>query len=149
MLHPYDRCMCITSLYVLLAASYVKVPYMCSAMVATTLASILHWLHYDNKVFHLADNVLSAGVFIWNGCVLFFSWSEQSPYAAASAATSMLLFQTRVGFREKALQKYRLVYVLPHTGFRFFAFWFVMLSHGQAWSARLSLCYWLSVLLFS
>jgi hypothetical protein len=147
--HPYDRCMAITSLYVLLAASHVNVPYMFSAMAVTTFASIMHWVYYENKVLHRADILFSLGVFLWNVWVLVFSWPEQATQALAAAAASATLFKARVGTREKALQRYRLLYVLPHTSFRFFAFWFVMLLHGQPWSWGLSLYYWGTVVLLA
>ena len=142
--HPYDRCMSITSTYVLLAALHVEVPYMPATMFIQTLASIAHWLAYSNKVFHNTDKFLSLGVFMWNVLLILTNWSSGALPALYAAAASASLFKVRVGMREKAFVSYKFLYVLPHTAFRFFAFWFVMLLHGQQWSWGLTLYYWLT-----
>jgi len=148
-LHPYDRCMAITSLYVVLAALHVTVPHMPAVMTIQTLASIAHWLVYHNNAFHRADVVLSTGVFLWNVWYLVTARPTQTLEALMAAGASAACFRARVGVRDKMLVSYHFVHVLPHAAFRFFAFWFVMLSHGQPWSWSLSAFYWCTVFLLS
>jgi hypothetical protein len=134
--------MSITSFYVLLAAMHSQVVFMPSAMVAQTIASMGHWFLYQNKWLHWADRVLSFGVFVWNILYLLNDWPKQSTQAIIMAAMSTTVFRVRVGVRDKAFAQYRLLYILPHTTFRFCAFWFVMLLHDQPWSWKLSVFYW-------
>jgi hypothetical protein len=65
--------------------------------------------------------------------------------AIICAAASAVLFKARVGVRDRALASYRHVYVIAHTSFRFFAFWFVMFLHDRPWSFGLAVFYWVGV----
>ncbi len=148
-IHPYDRCMAITSLFILLPIFHITIPLMPTIMTIQTFASVAHWLIYKNKIFHLVDQFLSITVFIWNVWHLIIVWPTQACKALISASVSVIFFRKRIGMREKMLISYRFIYVLPHTTFRFFAFWFVMLLHGQSFSLILTIFYWFMVFFLS
>lgn len=147
--HPYDRCMSISSVFILLAASHVETPVMPLIMCVQTAASIGHWLVYSNSSLHKIDKGLSIGVFVWNVFIILFVRPRQFEQAVLAAAASACVFKLRTGIREKALTSYRFVYVIPHAAFRFFAFWFVMLLHGQSWSWGLTAFYWATIFLLA
>ena len=146
---PYDRCMAVTSLYVSVAAVHVSVPCMGAVMGVQTVASVAHWLAYENEAFGRADRWLSMGVFGWNVWLLATVRPTRWAEALAAAVLSVACFRARIGVREKTLVSYRLAHVVPHAAFRFWAFWFVMLLHGQAWSWGLSAFYWWTVFVLS
>ena len=61
------------------------------------------------------------------------------------ALLAVIVFYNRKGYRESALVKYKIIYVIPHAMFRFLAFWFVITIYNKDFSLLLSLFYWLNV----
>lgn len=146
MWHPYDRCMALTSAYILLAAACVPRPSLALLMCAQTAASMGHWTWYEHTVLHRVDVALSTLAFVWNAAVL--AHVPFNPYVVRAwtcAGIAVLLFATRKGWRERAMVAHRPCYVVPHAAFRFFAFWFVVSVHGQPWSWWWSAAYWCTV----
>ena len=54
-------------------------------------------------------------------------------------------FLNRKGYRERALEKYRVIYVVPHAMFRFLSFWFVMSVYTKDFNIFLSILYSISI----
>ena len=143
-IYKYDRTMAYSSLYILIPAYYAS-RYTGLIMISQTLFSILHWKYYSNKFFHYTDISLSVYIFAYH---LFLLQSIEIYYKKISVIFGILtaiVFYNRKGYRENAVVKYKIIHVIPHTMFRFFAFWFVMTIYNKDFSILLSLFYWLNI----
>ena len=143
-IYKYDRTMAYSSLYILIPAYYAS-RYTGLIMIGQTLFSILHWKYYSNRFFHYTDMSLSVYIFAYH---LFLLQSIEIYYKKISVIFGILtsiVFYNRKGYRENAVVKYKIIHVIPHTMFRFFAFWFVMTIYNKDFSILLSLFYWLNI----
>lgn len=143
-IYKYDRTMGYSSVYILIPAYYASTPANI-IMILQTIFSVLHWKNYTNLFFHYTDISLSVYIFAYH---LFLLQSIEIYYRKISmifAILTVVVFYNRKGYRESALMKYKIIHVIPHTMFRFFAFWFVMTIYNKDFSILLSLFYWLNV----
>lgn len=143
-IYKYDRTMAYSSFYILIPAYYASTPANI-IMILQTLFSILHWKYYSNRFFHYTDIGLSLYIFAYH---LFLLQSIEIYYKKISivfGALTAIVFYNRKGYRETAVVKYKIIHVIPHTMFRFFAFWFVMTVYSKDFNVLLSLLYWLNI----
>ena len=145
-IHPYDRSMAFTSIYIIIPAMLCENPLFL-AMILQTFFSILHWVNYNSYILHAIDVSLSSIIFIWHIVLLFYIQLLHKIYAFNFCILALITFYYRRGIRKRALKKYNIIYLLPHALFRFFSFWFVMFVHQQKWSYDLTLIYWWSVII--
>ena len=136
---PFDRCLCWTSLYVLVAALHVQNRLIYCLMVLQTIFSVCHWSNYQSRLYRMLDRATSTTVFCSH---LFFFRLSHSAWLCAFL--SCIFFGCRSGTRELA-EKNKCLAILPHASFRFFGFWFVMFANDQCWSTSLSMVYWITV----
>lgn len=139
----YDRNLSFTSLYILIPAIFAERSIKI-IMIIQTGVSVLHWNNYNNKIYHNLDNILSSYVFIYH---LIFP-NKELYYKNLSlffALLSLITFYYRKGYRELALKQYKKIYIIPHSLFRFFSFWFVMSVYQKDFSILFSLIYWLNI----
>lgn len=147
-LHPFDRCMAMTSLYIILAAVHVYPRSVAWLMLCQTFASVMHWMQFHVRIWRLLDLGLSHLVFVTHLVLLRYRPPENPAMASAFAVGSFLLFvcSAVLRSRQRAHVKYNIFrLVFPHPLFRFLAFWFVMYVQNQKWSNTLSVFYWISV----
>jgi len=130
-----------TSLYILYAAFYSDNVFIKLVMLLQTFFSMCHWSDYNNVIYHKLDVIFSSFVFLYSLCCI------KHVSSLLCAVTSFLCFRMRLNTRDIFLKNNSRHTVIPHTCFRFFAFWFFMFVNNQFWSFELSLLYWLSVLL--
>lgn len=144
-IYKYDRTLAFSSLYILIPAYYVRYNHLKIIMWLQTLFSILHWKYYYNRIFHSMDTVLSTYTFIYHLILLESIEIYYRNMALLFALLAVIVFYNRKGYRESALVKYKIIYVIPHAMFRFLAFWFVITIYNKDFSLLLSLFYWLNV----
>jgi len=141
----YDRVIGVTSLYILIPFFYA--PRLEQFfLLALTGVSLFHWSDYENKIYHVADNITATFVFSW---YVLKCWLYPNGYCLLSsccALLSILAFICRRNTRNLALESNNIVYIIPHALFRFFSFWFVMFVYGVYYSWTLTILYWLTVL---
>ena len=144
-IYKYDRTLAFSSLYILIPAYYVRYNHLKIIMWLQTLFSILHWKYYYNRIFHSMDTALSTYTFIYHLILLESIEVYYRNMALLFALLAVIVFYNRKGYRESALVKYKIIYVIPHAMFRFLAFWFVITIYNKDFSLLLSLFYWLNV----
>ena len=144
-IYKYDRTMAYSSLYILIPTYYAS-NHAQFIMIIQTIFSILHWKYYSNKFFHNTDIYLSSYIFAYH---LLLLYSIEIYYKKLSILFSLLTaiaFYYKKGYRERAIVDYKIIYVLPHTIFRYFAFWFVMSVYEKDFNISFSLLYWLNII---
>ena len=138
----YDRTLSITSLYILIPAFYSN-KYIFVIMNFQTIFSILHWYNYNNIIFHKFDLYLSTFIF----CYHIFSINNFK--TLIFCILSLILFYKKKGYRELILtNSFKFVYIIPHSLFRFLSFWFIMFCYDIDFSVKLSLVYWINIIIF-
>lgn len=163
--HPYDSALAWTSLFVWYAAWHIDrdTPHAVAlrgVMFVQALVSLDHWLRYRDDWRKALDIAVSQLVFVAH---LWLVWAHGYPRDSPSllpacrayAVLAVVLFYANAFLfrcRQRAVRDddpacYRAWHLVPHSAFRYCAFWFVMLVHGRAWSARLSVAYWCCLLL--
>lgn len=145
-IYKYDRTMVYSSLYILIPAYYVRYNHLKIIMWLQTLFSILHWKYYYNRIFHSMDTILSTYTFIYHLILLESIEVYYRNMALLFALLAVIVFYNRKGYREIALQRYRVIYIIPHALFRYFSFCFVMYVNKCKLSIELSSIYWLNII---
>lgn len=159
LLHPYDNALAWSSLWILYAVYFIdeNIPYRVPLkilMLFQTFISVYHWVRYEEDWKKILDVVVSQCVFIFHIIlVLFFGFpknQENKKICYTCGALSIILFYINtllLKCRQKAIKgPYSLWHLLPHPTFRFFAFWFVMIIHGQCWSWIISIIYYVTLI---
>lgn len=153
-IYYYDRTLSFTSLYILIPSYYATID--CKIiMIIQTFFSILHWNNYNNKLYHTLDIIISLYVFIYHLFLVFYLEKYYKNISLFFAVLSSITFHYRKGYREillnrlNRLNKYKIIYVIPHSLFRFFSFWFVMSVYKKKFNIFLSLIYWFNTFLLS
>ena len=144
-IYKYDRTLAFSSLYILIPAYYVRYNHLKIIMWLQTLFSILHWKYYYNRIFHSMDTLLSTYTFIHHLVLLRSIDIYYRNMALLFASLAIIVFYNRKGYRERALEKYRVIYVVPHAMFRFLSFWFVMSVYMKDFNIFLSILYSISI----
>ena len=144
-IYKYDRTLAFSSLYILIPAYYVRYNHLKIIMWLQTLFSILHWKYYYNRIFHSMDTLLSTYTFIYHLILLESIEVYYRNMASLFALLALIVFYNRKGYRERALEKYRIIYVVPHAMFRFLSFWFVMSVYMKDFNIFLSILYSISI----
>ena len=159
--HPYDVAFAWSSLWVLFAAYHVDQTTPCPRflqlfMIIQTGVSVDHWVQYREGWRKVLDITLSQLVFIWHLYLILGLGYPRDPrlkqQCAVCAALSAFLFYFNaivLRCRARSMVRYtlrELWQLLPHSTFRFFAFWMVMMVHGQSWSWPLTGAYYASLL---
>lgn len=147
-LHPFDRSMALTSIYIALAAWHVQSRGLRLLMCLQTVASTAHWLAFDVAVWRVCDIALSNVVFGVHLWLLAASPPAEPRLAATFAVCAAGFFCCSVRTRphDAAQRDYSVRTLLfPHPIFRFAAFWFVMAVHGRRWCVWTSATYWVTV----
>ena len=144
-IYKYDRTLAYSSLYILIPAYHVEYMDIRIIMIIQTLFSILHWKYYYNRLFHNIDTILSTYTFIYHLVLLRAIKIYYRNMALISALLAVIVFYNRKGYREKALQRYRVIYIIPHSLFRYLSFCFVMSVNECRFSVELSLIYWINI----
>lgn len=143
-IYKYDRVMAYSSMYILIPTYYAST-YTRLIMIIQTLFSILHWKNYYNRGFHYMDTILSTYTFIHHLVLLRSIDIYYRNIVFLFAIFSLIVFLNRKGYRERVLEKYRVIYVVPHAMFRFLSFWFVMSVYMKDFNIFLSILYSISI----
>lgn len=143
-IYKYDRTMAYSSVYILIPAYYASPPVNI-IMILQTLFSIIHWKYYYKREFHYIDTFLSTYIFVHHSLLLWRIEMYYRNVALIYAVLSLIVFYNRKGYREKALERYSVIYVVPHAMFRFLSFWFVMYVYKKDFSIFFSIFYSFSI----
>ena len=142
----YDKTVGLTSLYI--GIPFFIAPKTDKIMLALLLiTSLLHWSNYENKFYKVADNTMATFTFCWYlmRCMMYpnsFIW-----VSLTYAFLSIFAFTNRYGYRDVAMNTKNIMCVMPHAVFRFFSFWFVMSTYGVPHDWKLTIVYWVSILI--
>ena len=145
-IYKYDRTMAYSSFYILIPTYYVEEIDVKIIMILQTLFSVLHWRYYYNRIFHTMDTILSTYTFIYHLIILESIELYYRNIALLFALLAVIVFYNRKGYRERALERYRVVYIIPHALFRYCSFCFVMSVNKCKLSLELSLIYWINII---
>ncbi len=143
-MNKYDKTMTYSSLYIIIPIYCVSINLKL-IMSFQIIFSLLHWKYYNNKLFHNIDIIISSYIFIHHLSLIYWIERNYRNRAIIFAILTLLVFNNRKGYREKALKKYKIIYVIPHALFRYLAFWFIMSIYKKDFNINLSILYWISI----
>lgn len=138
----YDRCLCITSLFILIPCYNVEL-YLQILFIFQTIISMIHWNNYKSGRIQKLDRFLS--------CIIFLIHINKIKNIDEIIYLLLCLisFKLRVGYREKWIIYKKKRYIIPHAVFRFLSYCFIMKCNNKELKIEITLLYWLLIYLFA
>ena len=138
-LHPYDRSMVLTSVWIGIAGWYTDTSSWLGVirfmlMMLMTGVSMHSWMDWDDINNREQDRIVCRAVFLWHFLLLVFhtqNYAFVMPWLSLSMACylfDMLYYNSRTRSKKEG---YKMYHVLPHTMFRASAYWFVLGVNGN------------------
>ena len=143
----YDSVLSWSSFWIVYSAAYQEIANFSSQClqiitIINGLVSFMHWRWYNHKPLLFIDLCMSNLVFIWH--IILIPKTEVLLCAAISAI--FFSISCIMKFRQRCLkQGFSLWYLIIHPAFRFFAFWMVMIAHGNEFTITIIVAYWVSI----
>ena len=149
--NQYDSMLSWSSLWIIYSAAYHSIDNfleqcLCFLTISTGIASFLHWRFFNNKPLFYIDVTLSSTVFSWH--IIY----NPNKYVLSCAFFAIIFFYLSCVLKcryRTAENNLKMWYLLIHPSFRFFAFWMVMIAHGNDFPTTLIFAYWLSIFTIS
>lgn len=138
----YDRCLKITSLFILIPSYNVEL-YLQILFIFQTIISIIHWNNYKPGRIQKLDRFLSCIIFLIH--IKKIKNIDEIIYLLLC----LIIFKLRVGYREKWLINHKKRYIIPHSLFRFLSYCFIMKCNNKELKIEITLLYWFLIYLFA
>ena len=142
--HPYDRAMAFASAWMWYTSYFVD-DIMKIIMRILAIVSFFHWIDHDDPNFFNADIFMARFIIIWALCTAI----DQEDYLALEYLVRCLsiyiINSLFLKCRKRSMQKYKLIYLIPHSAFRLYAFMAIMHVSGQYTTNETCAFYWLYI----
>lgn len=138
----YDRCLKITSLFILIPSYNVEL-YLQILFIFQTIISMIHWNNYKPGRIQKLDRFLSCIIFLIH--IKKIKNIDEIIYLLLC----LIIFKLRVGYREKWLIYNKKRYIIPHSLFRFLSYCFIMKCNNKELKIEITLLYWFLIYVFA
>ena len=159
--NEFDRTLGWTSIYIIIPSFYTNIIFLKIGFSIAVFASFSHWLLFNNLYFHILDIILVKIIILYHLILLYNQASSSHKFQTIFFIfLSITFFIYGKGRRELFIKNknknknsitnfINFKLILPHALFRFFIFWFIMYTHNQIWSWKITTIYWINILILS